>query len=105
MAYLFVHSYEYVYIFSNGSQSVYTSMNINKSAYMFMSGDELAYTFVRVVRLLTKARAPFMRSYYIRVTVVFESLHGLIEKMNTLVTRKQLQKRSHITASVLIRFI
>ena len=53
--------------------------------------------------------APFLRSRYIRVTVAFELLHGLTEKnernSNTMVTRMQLQKRSHITASVLIQFI
>ena len=56
-------------------------------------------------RWFTKARAPFMLSHYIDVTVAFESLHGLIEKINAMVTHTQLQKRSQITALVLIRFI
>ena len=47
------------------------------------------------------ARAPFMHSHYICIMVAFESLHGLIETMNTSVMRTQLQKRSHITALVL----
>ena len=47
-----------------------------------------------------------MLSLYIRVTIVFESLHGLIEKeISASVTRTQLQKRSHTIALVLIWFI
>ena len=38
------------------------------------------------VHAVTKGRAPLMPSRYICVTVAFESIHGLIEKNDAMVT-------------------
>ena len=50
-------------------------------------------TLASILLFKVKARAPFMRSRYICVMVAFDSIHGLIEKNNALVTRTQLQKK------------
>ena len=45
-----------------------------------------ATTKLQHLSSFTKARAPFVQSHYICVMVEFESVHGLIEQNNTMVT-------------------